>query len=219
MSRRHFSLAGKLAAALIGFVSLAIVLVLALDRLFDNSWLAGTTALLLLLPLLLWAARRGMRPVLSMFRALAGTVTSYGEGDFSFGLHWKRRDELGDLVQAHNALGAVLREQRMGLVQRELLLDTMVQNTPVAMLLLDESEHVIYANLAARKLLNSGRKLEGIDLQTLLESAPGALAEAIGRGGDVDSASTDARSNCSSCVISPPSCGGRKCRCGRKSSA
>jgi nitrogen fixation/metabolism regulation signal transduction histidine kinase len=196
MSKRRFSLAGRLAAALIGFVALSIALALELDRLFDNPWLAGTLALLLLLPLLLWAARRGMRPVLSMFRALAGTVTSYGEGDFSFGLHWKRRDELGELVQAHNALGAVLREQRMGLVQRELLLDTMVQNTPVAMLLLDESEHVIYANLAARKLLNSGRKLEGVDLQSLLESAPAALTEAIERGGDglfsvTDPASTD----------------------------
>lgn len=184
MSKGRFSLAGKLAALLIGCVVVAIVLVLALERLFDSAWLAGTTALLLLLPLLLWAARRGMAPILSMFRALAGTVTSYGDGDFSFGLHWKRRDELGELVQAHNTLGDVLREQRLGLLQRELLLDTMVQNTPVAMLLLDESEHVIYANLAARKLLNSGRKLEGDTLGSLLQGAPLPLREAVERGGD-----------------------------------
>lgn len=184
MIGRRFSLAGKLAAALTGFVVLAIVLALALDRLFGNAWLAGATAMLLLLPLALWAARRGLAPMLSMFRALAGTVASYGDGDFSFGLHWKRRDELGDLVSVHNALGDTLREQRQGLLQRELLLDTMVQNTPVAMLLLDESQHVVYANIAARKLLNSGRKLEGIGLDALLESAPAALSEAIERGGD-----------------------------------
>ena len=77
--------------------------------------------------------------MLSLFRALAGTVTSYRDGDFSFGLHWDGNDELGDLVDAHNDLGDVLREQRLGLVQRELLLDTMVQNTPVAMLLVAES--------------------------------------------------------------------------------
>ena len=34
--------------------------------------------------------------------------------------------------------GDVLRDQRLDLVQRELLLDTMVQNTPVAMLLVAE---------------------------------------------------------------------------------
>ena len=77
--------------------------------------------------------------MLSLFRALAGTVTSYRDGDFSFSLHWPRNDELGDLVAAHNELGDVLREQRLDLVQRELLLDTMVQNTPVAMLLVADA--------------------------------------------------------------------------------
>jgi hypothetical protein len=63
------------------------------------------------------------------------------DGDFSFSLHWPQNDELSDLVAAHNALGDVLRQQRLDLVQRELLLDTMVQNTPVAMLLVSEAAH------------------------------------------------------------------------------
>jgi hypothetical protein len=48
-------------------------------------------------------------------------------------------------------------------VQRELLLDTMVQHTPVAMLLLDGGriQRVVHGNLAARKLLGNGWKLEG----------------------------------------------------------
>jgi hypothetical protein len=54
-------------------------------------------------------------------------------------------------------LGEVLREQRLDLVQRELLLDTMVQNTPVAMLLVadvaERGRTIVYANLAARQLL------------------------------------------------------------------
>ena len=76
-------------------------------------------------------SRRLLRTVLSLFRALSGTVGSYRDNDFSFGIVWNGNDELGDLVAAHNALGAALREQRLTLVQRELLLDTMVQNTPV----------------------------------------------------------------------------------------
>jgi nitrogen fixation/metabolism regulation signal transduction histidine kinase len=119
-----------------------------------------------------------------MFRALAGTVTSYRDGDFAFSLAWKSNDELGDLVAAHNALGDTLRKQRESLVQRELLLDTMVQNTPVAMLLCDGAGHVVYGNLAARKLLHGGRRLEGILLPVLLEAAPESLREAIARGGD-----------------------------------
>ncbi len=119
-----------------------------------------------------------------MFRALAGTVTSYRDGDFSFSLNWKRNDELGDLVAAHNALGDTLRDQRVALVQRELLLDTMVQNTPVAMLLFDAGRRVVYANLAARKLLHEGRRMEGLSLESLLERAPEPLRDAVTRGGD-----------------------------------
>jgi signal transduction histidine kinase len=120
----------------------------------------------------------------AMFRALAGTVTSYRDGDFAFGLAWKPNDELGDLVAAHNQLGETLRKQRESLVHRELLLDTMVQNTPVAMMLVDPSRRVVYGNLAGRKLLASGRRLEGMALDALLEQAPEPLREAVARGGD-----------------------------------
>src|SRR5262245_34946880 len=128
--------------------------------------------------------RRPLAPVFAMFRALEGKVTSYRDGDFAFSLAWNRDDELGDLVAAHNALGDTLRAQREALVHRELLLDTMVQNTPVAMLLCDAGGHIVYGNLAARKLLGDGRRLEGLLLGVLLEAAPEPLREAVARGGD-----------------------------------
>jgi signal transduction histidine kinase len=76
-------------------------------------------------------------------------------------------------------------------VQRELLLDTMVQNTPVAMLLVTEPPGaadrnvrvVVYANVAARQLLFEGHKLEGHALHDVLQKTP-ALVEALARGGD-----------------------------------
>jgi len=81
----------------------------------------------------------------------------------------------------------VLRDQRLALVQRELLLDTMVQNTPVAMMLVGDSASnstIVYANLAARQLLNQGRKLEGHHLPEILLQAAPALVDALARGGD-----------------------------------
>jgi nitrogen fixation/metabolism regulation signal transduction histidine kinase len=139
-------------------------------------------------PLAILTMRAHMRPILSLFRALEGTVASYRDGDYSFSLHWPQNDELGELVAGHNALGNVLREQRLELVQRELLLDTMVQNTPVAMLLVADARRdggpIVYANLAARQLLSEGRKLEGHHLQDILKTASPALVEALARGGD-----------------------------------
>lgn len=147
-------------------------------------WAAVLAAAALLLPLLVWQVRRLLDPVRALFRALAGAVTAYRDGDYSFGIRWDGRGELAELVDAHNRLGDVLREQRNTLVQRELLLDTIVQNTPVAMVLLDPVRRVVLGNLAARKLLGGGSRLEGQDFDAVIESAPAALREALARGGD-----------------------------------
>ena len=185
MARRSISLSARWIAITGALVSLAVAVTLALDHAFaDSPVLVGCLALLVMLPLTVWMVRRRLRPVLSLFRALAGTVVSYREGDFSFGLNWRDNDEVGDLVRAHNELGDVLREQRLGLVQRELLLDTMVQNTPVAMVLVDPSRRIVLGNIAARKLLGEGHKLEGRDFDALVDSAPDAVREAFDRGGD-----------------------------------
>jgi two-component system, NtrC family, nitrogen regulation sensor histidine kinase NtrY len=123
-------------------------------------------------------------PMRALFRALAGTVASYRDGDFSFGITWDKYSDLVELVNAHNALGDALRDQRVSLVQRELLLDTLVQNTPVAMTLVDESQRVVLGNLAARKLLGEGRRLEGQSFPSILERVPQAMRDAFDRGGD-----------------------------------
>jgi nitrogen fixation/metabolism regulation signal transduction histidine kinase len=165
-------------------VAAAIVLTAALGRLFDGPVTAAIVAGAIAVPLTLVLVFRPLTPMTAMFRTMAGTVTSYRDGDFAFSLSWDKNDELGDLVTAHNELGDTLREQRESLVHRELLLDTMVQNTPVAMLLVEPHGHIVYANLASRTLLGNGRRLEGMNLDALLEAAPESLRDAVARGGD-----------------------------------
>jgi nitrogen fixation/metabolism regulation signal transduction histidine kinase len=173
------------------FTALAVLYVVAaaalstwLATVLPHAWMAVTVACGLLLPLLAYHVRRAFAPMNSLFRALTGTVASYRDGDFSVGLNWQGRGELGELVASHNRLGDVLREQRVALVQRELLLDTMVQNTPVAMVLVDPARRIVHANIAARKMLGEGRRLEGQAFEALLEHTPDALREAFERGGD-----------------------------------
>src|SRR5690606_23333593 len=159
-------------------------LALVLSDWLAHAWQALALAVLLPLPLLVYHVHRLLRPAHSLFRALAGSVASYRDGDYSFGLAWEGGGELGTLVASHRALGDTLRDQRLRLVQRELLLDTIVQNTPVAMLLVEPSGHVVLGNLAARKLLGEGRRLEGHAFGELLEAMPDAMREAFARGGD-----------------------------------
>lgn len=185
-------------SALVGtLLALGMLIALGLDHLFPaHPVLVFFACLVAIVPIAIITIRSQIQPILSLFRALEGTVASYRDGDFSFSLHWPQNDELADLIAAHNDLGQVLRQQRLGLVQRELLLDTMVQNTPVAMLLVTDfaaradtpagtsAGTIVYANLAARQLLSEGRKLEGHGLGAVLETAAPALKEALARGGD-----------------------------------
>jgi two-component system, NtrC family, nitrogen regulation sensor histidine kinase NtrY len=177
-------------SALVGtLLVLGIAVALGLDYVVPGYPLVVfAICLVCVVPMAVITIRAELRPILSLFRALEGTVTSYRDGDFSFSLHWPQNDELADLVAVHNELGQVLRHQRLDLVQRELLLETMVQNTPVAMLLVaggaSKGGLVAYANAAARQLLGAGRKLEGRQLADVLAAASPALNEALARGGD-----------------------------------
>lgn len=182
MQMRLYSLEGKLAAALALAILAAAMLAAWLAMVTGSPWLgAGVTILLLILPVML-AARFLARPVAALIRALSGSVSAFRDGDFSFAIAVRRRDEVGDLVAAHNELGQVLREQRQHLFQRELLLDTVVQNTPTALVLIDPRGKIVHANLAARHLLNGGRPLLGLAFDALVAAAPPTLAQALARG-------------------------------------
>ena len=181
---RHLPLSLVFTGLAIVYVAAGAALTMLLTPLLPQRWMAAAGAVALLAPLLAYHVRRAFAPMNALFRALAGSVASYRDGDFGFGLAWRGRGALAELVDAHNRLGDALREQRLALVQRELLLDTMVQNTPVAMVLVDPSRRIVLGNIAARKLLGEGHKLEGRDFDALVDRAPDAVREAFDRGGD-----------------------------------
>ena len=182
------TVAGRLLFWLLPLFAAAIALPLVLLHWLQDAKLAGVVSALVIVPLVAWVVRRALMPLNSLFRALSGSVNTYRDGEYNFGIHWQGNDDLGGLVASHAELGDVLRDQRHGLVQRELLLDTMVQHTPVAMLLMapggDGERRVVFANLAARKLLHSGWKLEGQRFDDLMAAAPVEMREAMERGGD-----------------------------------
>jgi len=169
---RRLSLEGKLAALLFAVMALSSLLAIGVVQSIGHPLGAFAIVALLGIVPLLWLARRAIGPVRRLLRALSGAVASYRDGDFSLSLAMERHDELGDLVIAHNELGRALREQRSQLTQRELLLDTVTQQSPVALVLVDPHQRVVYANLAARQLLNQGRSPIGLDFTALVARAP-----------------------------------------------
>lgn len=188
LSPKRWSLTTRLFLRLLPVLALAAALPWMLAYWLDRGWEVALPSVLVLLAVMWWTLRQALAPLRSLFRALAGSVNSYRDGEYNFGIYWPGEDDVGELVRMHRELGDVLREQRQGLVQRELLLDTMIQNTPVAMLLIapggDGVRRIAFANLAARKLLHGGWKLEGQRFDELLASAAPQLRDALQRGGD-----------------------------------
>jgi two-component system, NtrC family, nitrogen regulation sensor histidine kinase NtrY len=178
------SLRAKLAALLLMIVALAAALGAWAAHALGSALLAWVLVVAAALLPICWLAARVMEPIGQMLRAMSSTVASYREGDFSLSLVVNRGDELGELMTAHNELSAALRTQRAHLVQRELLLDTVMQNSPVALMLVDAHERIAYANIAARHLLSEGRSLNGLRFDDALTRAPPALRNAADAPGD-----------------------------------
>jgi signal transduction histidine kinase len=175
------------ARALLSLAVAAVVpplVVLGVRRLGLGDAVALALAVAVMLPLLAWLATLWLAPLRRLTRALEGAVLSYRDGDFSLNLAADGPRELQDLTRLHAELGLALREQRQHLAQRELLLDTVVQNTPVALVLTAPSERIAIANLAARQLLSDGRSLVGMDFAAVIADLPETLREALAGDGD-----------------------------------
>jgi PAS domain-containing protein len=176
---RRFTLRGKLALALFVAALSGAVLTGLATLLAEPWWVAAALALIVLVPVVLWTAQLLATPLREVLRALTAALASFRDGDFSGSIRVARSDELGELIEAHNELGSVLRAERHDLVQRELMLDTVVQNTPTALVLCDAADHIVYGNVAARQQFNAGRKLEGLSFAAVLAECDAAVRTAV----------------------------------------
>jgi two-component system, NtrC family, nitrogen regulation sensor histidine kinase NtrY len=169
----------------LGGIALAALVVFAIARHFiESPWMAAVAAGLVLTPLVAWSGTMLTTRWSHMARALTDGILSLKDRDFSVSVTQATRDEMGELVTTYNDLGDRLRVERQSLYQRELMLDTVIQTTPLALVLTNEGDAVLYSNSAARHLFGAGRKLEGERFMRYLEAAPVPLREAIERGGD-----------------------------------
>jgi len=150
-----------------------------------------------------WAVHRAQRRGERARQALRDGVQSFREADFSVRLAVTGHDELSELMAVYNQMADALRAGHNEVYQRELLLDTILQGTPVAIVLAGQTGRVVFANRAAREMLGTGRRLEGRPFDDVLAAGPAQMREAvsggdalftIGRDGDEETYRTARRS-------------------------
>lgn len=108
--------------------------------------------------------------------ALKNSLNNLRDNDYSVSLACSGEDDVDELIDCYNLLVEKLRSERQRLYQRELLLDTVIENVDLALFLVDQNNTVIYANSRSAQVLNAGNAIVGLDVNTLM----GAFMPALG---------------------------------------
>ncbi|HEX3110810.1 MAG TPA: ATP-binding protein [Thermoanaerobaculia bacterium] len=132
---------------------------------------------LIVLPFVVWAVHDLVSRISELHAVLGNALSAFRDGDFGLRLAVNGDRELAELKAMYNTLADTVRDNREGLHQKEVLLDTILQRTPVAVILLNPADRVVYSNTTARELLAAGARLNERVLPDL-PLAPG-LREAL----------------------------------------
>lgn len=137
------------------------------------------STLLVALPLGAWLIHRLVQPIDTVIAGVTDGIRSFHDRDFSVRLAYRRPDELGELVRLYNRVSEILQEERRVLRQRELLLQTALDRSPAAIVLINQLSRILYANQEARRLLTGGAKLEGRHFDEIRLAGPEAMREIL----------------------------------------
>jgi two-component system nitrogen regulation sensor histidine kinase NtrY len=129
------------------------------------------------------AARSDTLPVLVDLAHLAVVLEGAAlAGALAFGVRaWRSREAA---ARRGASLEARLEEQRSAGERREGLLRTVVETTPVAMVLFGDAGDITFTNRSARDLFFEGMAVEGQNFLSMIERAPPALRRAVLSDGD-----------------------------------
>src|SRR5688572_16090589 len=123
-------------------------------------------------------------PIRRILFAVSEGLLGFRERDFGLRLVAERDDEAGEVVRRFNALGELLRREHNDAYQKQILLQTVIDAAPMAIVLCNEAETVVLANVCARDLFFRGKRLEGQDFRAVLAEWPPEIAAAILSGED-----------------------------------
>ncbi len=141
-------------------------------------------AMLVTIPVLLWCANWTVRHLEASLQGLDDGLRAFRDGDFSMRLAPGGDEQTMEIKQLYNEVADELRIQRADVYQKELLLDTILQRTPVAVLLVNSADRVVYSNVAARDLFSGGGRIDGLHFSPLLADVVEPIRDALHTGTD-----------------------------------
>lgn len=180
----RFSIAGKLVAVVAAALVLQLAVALLAERAGASPWASSAAGFAVALAFSTWSVAAATRPLRRTLASLADGIRSFQDRDFSMRLAAGRDDELGELLRLYNRVGELLQEERGHLRQRELLLQSALDRSPVAILLVGPLDRVTFANVEARRLFLGGGRLVGLGFTEIAEHCPAEMRQVLESGSD-----------------------------------
>lgn len=118
------------------------------------------------------------------FQALEIGLLNFKDNEFSSVISEEGNDEFSRLCALFNSVSSSLRAEKQSIYQRELLLDKVIESSPIVMFLVDDDGFFVYSNSACRHLLFAGKKLEGYNFADVTKDWPENLQQAIAKQRD-----------------------------------
>ena len=144
-----------------------------------QDWLELAIIMVLISLLVISLINYFFTPFIQKFSALEAGLLNFRDNDFSNTLHVEGNDELSQLAELYNEVAVKLRADKQHIYQRELLLDKVIESSPIVMFLVDDDDFFVYSNHATRHFLNNGRRLEGEKYSEQKKRWPESLQAAL----------------------------------------
>ena len=145
------------------------------------SW---ALAALLAAPFVFFGARTISGRLTQLHDDLGNALRAARDGDLGLRLVVRGDLEIAELKQLYNELADTVRAASYDIRNKEILLDTVLQRTPVAVILLNAASRVIYSNTVARELVANGNRIDGRLLDEITASVDPALRELLATPAD-----------------------------------
>lgn len=127
---------------------------------------------------------RQVNPFLRCWQSILEGLRYFADGEFGIALPPQSTHLGREMRDTFRTTAESLQQQRLSSYQRELMLQTVVEQVSSALVLLDARERILICNPAARALLSPTRSPIGAALSELLPNLPPNLAQALGQRQD-----------------------------------
>lgn len=134
------------------------------------QWLAILAVILV--ALVYWLIKRDNHQRALLVKSLQDGFLCFNDGDFSVSLTDKAPEQYRRLYELFNQTGEQLRIERQHLYQREMLLDKVLNASPVLTILVNHRDTVVFANQAAQQSFEPYGQIVGANWPKLVSQLP-----------------------------------------------